>query len=98
MPDEGKAKEVLAAEAQNELSSNGTQAAVLDSLASCLVNMGNSLQVLTLGVVCLQLVLCKLEKEWVPLDRENRWDGGGYQEPLYTRARGSDHEIHCEGP
>ena len=31
-------------------------------------------------------------------DRENELDGGGYQAPLYTRARGSNHEIHCEGP
>ena len=50
MPDEGKAKEFLAAEVQNDFSSKGTQAAVLDSLASCLANMANSLKVLNLGV------------------------------------------------
>ena len=51
MPDEGKAKEFLAAEAQNVFSSKGAQVALLDSLASCLANMANSLKVLTLGVV-----------------------------------------------
>lgn len=57
LPDEGKAKEFSAAEAQNDFLSKETQAAVLDSLASCLANMANSLKVLTLGVVMFAISL-----------------------------------------